>query len=161
MKTATLRALALGVAILSSGAALADAGHSKPGTSAQTTLGGPGKASEAKRVVKVDAQDRTYNLRQIQVRAGETVRFVITNKSSIRHEFSIATEKEHVEHRAMMQKLPDMVHDDESVVTLEPGETKEIVWKFGTDRSALKDLGFSCNIPGHAEQGMHGKFQAM
>jgi uncharacterized cupredoxin-like copper-binding protein len=166
MNIVSLRVLALAVCafstgILSNGTARADAGHSHGSPSTAAASGGPGKAADVKRVIKVEARDRDFSLRQVQVRPGETVRFVITNKSSIRHEFGIASNKEHVEHRIMMQKLPDMVHDDDNVVTLEPGETKEIVWKFGTDRNALKDLEFSCNIPGHAEQGMHGKFQAM
>lgn len=140
---------------------LADAGHTHARPAAGVDLGGPGKPAEAKRVIRIEARDRDYNLRQVQVRPGETVRFVIVNKSSIRHEFGIARHADHVEHRKMMEKLPDMVHDDDDVVTLEPGETKEIVWRFGTHKDALKDLEFACNIPGHAEQGMHGKFRGM
>lgn len=148
---------ALGLAI---GPVSADTGHTH-GRPKPAAMGGPGKAADVKRVVRIEARDRDYNVRQIQVRPGETIRFVITNKSSIRHEFAIARHQEHVEHRAMMQKLPDMVHDDDDVVTVEPGETKEIVWRFGTDRNALKDLEFACNIPGHAEQGMQGTFRGM
>lgn len=122
-------------------------------------MGGPGKAKDVKRTVRIETRDQDYNVRQIQVRKGETVRFVIVNKSSIRHEFGIARHAEHVEHRKMMEKLPDMVHDDDNVVTVEPGETKEVIWRFGTHKDALTGLEFACNIPGHAEQGMQGKFR--
>lgn len=152
--------MAVGLALAAS-PALADAGHTRPRPAAGTDMGGPGKRADAKRVVRVEVRDRDYNLRQIQVRPGETVRFVIVNRSSIRHEFGIARHADHVEHRKMMEKLPDMVHDDDDVVTLEPGETKEIVWRFGTHKDALKDLEFACNIPGHAAQGMQGKFRGM
>lgn len=160
MNTINVCAIAVAVLVLAIGPVSADAGHAH-GSPKTAAMGGPGKAADAKRVIRIEARDRDYNLRQIQVRPGETVRFVITNKSSIRHEFAIARRHEHVAHRAMMAKLPDMVHDDDEVVTVEPGETKEIVWRFGTDRNALKDLEFACNIPGHAEQGMQGTFRGM
>jgi uncharacterized cupredoxin-like copper-binding protein len=54
-----------------------------------------------------------------------------------------------------------MVHDDDNVVTIEPGETKEIIWKFGRDAAALKNFEFACNIPGHWEGGMKGSFRPM
>lgn len=160
MKLIPFAAALAAVLLLAIGPASADTGHAH-GSPKAAAMGGPGKAADVKRVVRIEARDRDYNLRQIQVRPGETVRFVITNKSSIRHEFGIARRDEHVAHRAMMAKLPDMVHDDDEVVTVEPGETKEIVWRFGTDRNALKDLEFACNIPGHAEQGMQGTFRGM
>lgn len=152
-------AAAIGAALLASGA-VADAGHGSKST-AGADMGGPGNAKDVKRVIRIDTRDRDYNVQQVQVRKGETVRFVISNKSTIRHEFGIARNAEHVEHRKMMQKLPDMVHDDDNVVTLEPGQTKEIIWRFGTHKDALTELEFSCNIPGHAEQGMQGKFRGL
>ena len=158
--TLAIATAAVGV-VLATAPALADAGHSHAKPAPGVDMGGPGKASDVKRTVRIETRDRDYNLRQIQVRRGETIRFVIVNKSSIRHEFGIARHAEHVEHRKMMEKLPDMVHDDDNVVTLEPGETKEIIWRFGMHKDALVDLEFSCNIPGHAEQGMQGKFRAM
>ena len=149
------------VLALAAGPASADTGHVHGSSKGPATMGGPGKPADAKRVVRIEARDRDYSVRQIQVRPGETVRFVVTNRSSIRHEFAIASREEHVEHRAMMVKHPDMVHDEANVVTVEPGETREIVWTFGTDRNALKTLEFACNIPGHAEQGMQGTFRGM
>jgi len=160
MKTSHLSvAVAVGVALMTS-VALADAGHGSK-SNAGADMGGPGNAKDVKRIVRIETRDRDYNVQQIQVRKGETVKFVISNKSSIRHEFGIAAHTEHVEHRKMMQKLPDMVHDDESVVTVEPGQTKEIIWRFGTHKDALTELEFACNIPGHAEQGMQGKFRGL
>ncbi len=155
------RLLALAVVVALAGPALADAGHSHGAPQPGIDMGGPGKAKNVKRTVRIETRDRDYNVQQIQVRKGETVRFVIVNKSSIRHEFGIARHAEHVEHRKMMEKLPDMVHDDDNVVTVEPGETKEIIWRFGTHKDALTALEFACNIPGHAEQGMQGKFRGL
>lgn len=156
-------ALALVSALVSASAYGAEGprGHSHgPGATghgATTTDGGPGKASDVKRVVQIEARDTAFNVRQVQVRAGETIKFVVTNKGELAHEFAIASPKEHEEHRAMMQQMPDMVHEEPNVVTVKPGETKEVIWKFGKDA----DLEFACNIPGHAEQGMKGAFRIM
>ena len=132
-------------------------GPGATGHGATSRDGGPGKASDVKRVVQIEARDTAFNVRQIQVRAGETIKFVVTNKGELAHEFAIASPKEHEEHRAMMQQMPDMDHEEPNVVTVKPGETKEVIWKFGKDT----DLEFACNIPGHAEQGMKGAFHVM
>ena len=39
-----------------------------------------------------------------------------------------------------------------AVVTVDAGQAKEIVWRFGRDQ----DVEFACNIPGHYEDGMKG-----
>lgn len=131
-------------------------GHEPHGGSG--TDGAPANPAQANRVVRVDALDTTFSVKQIQVRAGETIKFVITNKSSIPHEFVIASHAEHLEHRKMMQQMSGMTMNDEpNGVTVQPGQTKELVWKFGKD----KDVEFACDIPGHAEQGMVGTFQVM
>ncbi len=119
------------------------------------TDGSPGSPAEVNRIVRLEALDRRFNVNQIQVRPGETIKFLITSKSSIPHEFVIASHKEHLEHRKMMQRMPDMKMDEETnAVTIEPGETKELIWRFGRDH----DVEFACDIPGHAEQGLAGKF---
>lgn len=121
------------------------------------TDGAPGRADQIKRTVRINADDNAFDLKQIQVRPGETVRFVITNVGSSRHEFSIASPTENAEHRAMMRRMPDMKHDDPNIVTVDPGETRELIWHFGQDR----DIEFSCNIENHAADGMRGAFRVM
>jgi uncharacterized cupredoxin-like copper-binding protein len=118
--------------------------------------GHPAKASDVTRTVRINAGDTTFDVKQLPVRAGETIKFVITSKSSIPHEFVIASHDEHLEHRKMMQEMAGMKMDDEpNGVTIDPGQTKELIWKFGNDQ----DVEFACDIPGHAEQGMAGKFR--
>ena len=145
------------------------AAHAAPGASGHDhaaahlhggsgTDGSPGSPAEVNRIVRIEAFDRTFDLRQIDVRPGETVKFLITSRSSIPHEFVIASHPEHVEHRKTMQEMSDMKMDDEpNAVTIEPGETKELIWSFGTD----PNVEFSCDILGHAEQGMTGKFRVV
>ena len=131
--------------------------HSGVGHGATATDGSPGKAAQVQRTVRVTADDNAFDLKQIEVRAGETVRFMITNIGSNRHEFAIASPVENAEHRAMMRRMPTMKHDDPNVVTVDPGETKALIWRFGQDR----DIEFSCNIENHAADGMRGAFRVI
>jgi uncharacterized cupredoxin-like copper-binding protein len=135
-------------------------GHSPHGGAAHgatATDGQPGNAAEAARTVRIETRENDYSVKQIQVKAGETIRFVVTNVSYEPHEFGIASPQEHEQHRAMMKEMPDMKHDEPNVVTVMPGETKELVWKFGRDGN----VEFACNIPGHSERGMKGAFRVL
>jgi uncharacterized cupredoxin-like copper-binding protein len=154
-----LAGIALAAAPASAASGPAGHAHDHKGVAhgATGTDGGPGNPAEVSRVVRIEARDTAFNVKQVQVKQGETVKFVVTNKGELKHEFSIAGAKEHAEHRAMMQQMPDMLHDDPNVVTLMPGDTKELVWKFGKDT----DIEFACDLPGHYEQGMKGAFRLL
>ena len=159
MRIRTFHAFVLTAALsINAGVAYADAGHDH---NKGSVVGQPGKVSEVSRTVKIDTLDQSYNIKQVQVKPGETIKFVITNKSSVKHEFGIGTHHDQQAHREIMKSMPDMEHNDANMVTLQPGETKEIIWKFSNNKEALKELEFSCNIPGHAEGGMIGMFRSM
>jgi uncharacterized cupredoxin-like copper-binding protein len=149
----TLPAAALAAALLASGAALADAGHGKKGYS----FGEPGKAAEADRTVEVTADDRDgmrYDMDLASIRQGETIRFVVTNKGEGQHEFSVGDTASQRAHAKLMAKNPDMHHEgDPSVVVLQPGETKELVWKFSKPVQG-GSIVFACQMPGHYDGGM-------
>lgn len=68
----------------------------------------------------------------------------------MRHEFSIGSSDEQDAHRAMMRNMPNRVHADPNTVTVEPGQTRELIWRFAGEQPVV----FACNIPGHAEAGM-------
>ncbi len=138
-------------------------------------IGKPGKASEVTRTVTVTMIDNLYSPENIEVKKGETIRFVVKNKGEFVHEFNIGTAKMHKAHQKEMMLMvehgvlePDMInharmkmdmgggktmeHNDPNSALLEPKKSGEIVWKFG---SAAR-LEFACNIPGHYEAGMVG-----
>jgi uncharacterized cupredoxin-like copper-binding protein len=120
------------------------------------TDGGPGNPADVDRTVRVEARDTAFNVKSIEVHAGETIRFLVTNTGQLQHEFVIASHSEQEEHRAMMQAMPNMdMGKETNAVTVDPGETKEVVWKFGKDTN----VEFACDIPGHAEAGMQGTFK--
>lgn len=87
----------------------------------------------------------------LEIRQGEVVRFVVTNEGELLHEFSIGNAEEQKRHAAMMRKMPDMVHQDGNTLSLKPGETGELLWRFQGDPAVV----FACNVPGHYEAGMY------
>jgi uncharacterized cupredoxin-like copper-binding protein len=58
------------------------------------------------------------------------------------------------EHADAMAHLPEgMPHDLPNSVSLEPGETKELTWRFGHPGT----LEYACHEPGHYQAGMRGR----
>src|SRR3546814_7662909 len=66
----------------------------------------------------------------IQVRAGETVRFFIKNTGKIPHEMVIGSIADLKAHAAEMQKMPGMQHSEPNMITLDPGKIGGLVWQF-------------------------------
>lgn len=117
-------------------------------------LGEPGKAAKATRTVEVKMSDAMrFEPSSIQVKKGETIRFVIRNEGKIKHEMVLGTTSEFKEHAAMMQKMPNKKHADPNAVVLEAGKTGELVWQF----TKVGTFDFACLQPGHFEAGMKGK----
>jgi len=120
-----------------------------------SSVGMAGKAALITRTIKVELLDTmrfAFDV-PLELKKGDVVQFDIVNKGVLRHEFSIGSESEQVSHRAMMQKMPNMVHADANTVTLEAGESKTLIWQFEGD--GIVEL--ACNIPGHSEAGMFKK----
>jgi len=117
----------------------------------QYAAGQPGKLSDVGRVIKISAMDNMrYDQNSINVRAGETIRFIVTNAGKLRHEFSIGDSEEQIKHAKMMKAMPNMQHKDPNTVSLAPAETGEIIWKF----SESSDIEIACHVAGHYEAGM-------
>jgi len=157
-------ALALAFALALSPAAADDAaGHRHDHGGPDASFGMPGKAAQVSRTVRIEASDIKFNIVSLDVRTGETIRFVVVNKGESEHDFTIgdaATQKAHraemakmMEHGTMDHGLGGMHHDDPNAVFVRPGETKELIWTFTRPGT----FEFACNVPGHYEAGMHGK----
>lgn len=134
--------------------ALADAGHAHD----MPRGGGPGAAQEVDRTLHVQATDIAFDRQTIEVQAGETIRFVITNSGRLVHDFTLgdaATQRAHREEMTeMMTRGGRDQHDHAAnAVMLQPGETKELIWTFAEAAS----FEFACNVPGHYEAGMKGR----
>ncbi|WP_411389631.1 plastocyanin/azurin family copper-binding protein [Pseudomonas sp. MPB23] len=150
--------------------AMADTAHTY-------AFGQPASADKATRTVEVVMQDMSFSPKSLDVKAGETVRFVLVNKGQLLHEFNLGDAAMHAEHQKQMMQMQasgmlnatgmgkmdhsamghgdmsGMKHDDPNSVLVEPGKTAELTWTF----SKTTGLEFACNIPGHYQAGMVGK----
>lgn len=134
-------------------------------------MGQAAAASKADRTVDIVLVDNSYDPATVDVKAGETVRFAVTNKGTLVHEFNIGTPAMHAAHQKEMMAMMDdgvleadrinhdkmkgghgMSHSDPNSVLLEPGQSGEVVWTF--PRAGTVEI--ACNVPGHYEAGMKG-----
>lgn len=158
----TLSAIALGFAA-TSGCASNDSHKPEAGKESHQAsehghggdgIGKAGNPKKISRTVKIVASDTMrYVPDQISVKEGETIRIIVKNTGQLKHELVLGTPKELKEHAALMQKFPEMEHDDANMLSLLPGKTGEIVWQFTHGGT----VDFACLQPGHMEAGMVGK----
>ena len=117
-------------------------------------LGEAGDAAKATRTMEVDMNDAMrFTPYSIRIKRGETVKFIVKNSGKIKHEMVLGSIDELKEHAALMIKFPEMEHVDPNQVSVEPGKTGELVWKF----THAGKFDFACLQPGHFEAGMRGK----
>ncbi len=136
----------------------AGARPSAAATKEQQPWGIAGDAKDAKRHIQiVMTDDMRFNPATIDVREGETVRFVVQNKGKVLHEMVIGTKQALDEHAALMQKFPNMEHDEPHMAHVSAGKKGELVWKF----NRAGDFDFACLIPGHYQAGMVGKIKVL
>ena len=140
-------------------AALLAGGPTPPASAhdaAHFSAGEPGNPKKASRTVRVIMREgdgkMLYLPDRLVVRRGEQIRFVIENAGELAHEFVVANTADNLKHAALMQKFPDMEHDDPNGKTLQPKAKTELLWRF-TKRGEFE---FACLIPGHREAGMTG-----
>ena len=119
----------------------------------QKDWGIAGEAKSAKRSIEVGMADNMrFTPARIDVRQGETVKFVVRNSGKVMHEFVIGTKSENGKHAEMMVKFPNMEHDEPYMAHVPPGKTGEIVWTF----NRAGEFEFACLIAGHYQGGMVG-----
>lgn len=117
-------------------------------------LGEPGDPKANARVVNINMTDEMrFGPATVMVSRGETIKFVVKNSGQLKHEMTLGTMDELVEHAKVMENNPEMEHDDPNAVTVDPGKTKTILWKF----TKAGTFDFGCLVPGHMQGGMKGK----
>ena len=138
-------------------------------------FGEPAPAAKATRTVNVVLKDIAFEPKSLQVKAGETVRFVLVNEGNLPHEFILGDKAMHAEHQKemvamqgkmfteamdhegmdhgqMMDHGGDHGHGGGNTVLVMPGQRAELTWAFR--KSA--PIEFACNVPGHYQAGMVG-----
>jgi len=112
------------------------------------------EAKAARRTIEVTMSDAMrFTPDKIDVRQGETVKFVITNEGKMLHEFVLGTKKELDEHAALMARFPNMEHSEPYMAHVPAGKSGQITWTF----NRAGDFDFACLIAGHYQAGMVGK----
>ena len=119
----------------------------------QKEWGIAGDRKAVKRTIAVRMLDTMrFEPDRIDVKLGETLRFVASNTGAVMHEFVIGTKKENEAHAALMVKFPGMEHDEPYMAHVGPGKKGEIVWTF----NRAGEFEFACLIAGHYQAGMVG-----
>ena len=136
-------------------------------------IGEKGKLSEVNRTIEIKMYDNYYEPKEINIKKGETIKFIVFNYGELVHEFNIATKEMHIKHQPEMMKMVEhqilladkidkkkmkemakkdhsMGHSHSNSVLLEPNQSAELIWKFSTDIN----LEAACNVPGHYQSGM-------
>jgi len=105
------------------------------------------------RTIAIDMSDNMrFTPEKITIKRGETIRFIVKNSGHVQHEMVIGSLKELKEHEKMMREMPGMVHADSNQVTVDPGQTGELVRQF----TKVGAYHFACLQAGHFEAGMQG-----
>jgi uncharacterized cupredoxin-like copper-binding protein len=130
-----------------------DAQHAPgPVVKEQKPWGIAGDARKARTIEIRMGDDMRFAPDHIEVRQGETIRFVVRNAGQVLHEMVIGTPEELRQHAALMKKFPGMEHDEPFMSHVPPARRGEIVWNFNRPGT----FQFACLIPGHFEAGMTG-----
>jgi uncharacterized cupredoxin-like copper-binding protein len=129
-------------------------------------------ADEADRAIEISMTEFAFGVDPLEVAAGETIEFVVTNAGVVPHEFRLSNAHRIEDHIASGHEghMDDGMADDmddgkdeaeaeghhedgDIVVLLEAGETSTIMVTFPDDTTLFTEL--ACLIPGHYEAGMN------
>ena len=119
----------------------------------QKPWGIAGDAADISRTIEVSMQDTMrFTPELLDIKLGETIRFVVENDGQVLHEFVLGTKSTNDDHAEMMLKFPGMEHDEPYMAHVDPKETGEIIWTF----NRAGNFDFACLIAGHYQAGMVG-----
>lgn len=148
MKKRPIRLALVGLAALALGACGSDGGG----------YGESADAAEAERTVEVTiTQAKQYQPATITVAPGEVVTFKVTNASSDLHEFMLGDDKVHDKHDGEMADMAMgsmKVADRPNLLDIDPGQTKQLTWKFPDEEGATVIYG--SHVPGDYTGGLKG-----
>jgi uncharacterized cupredoxin-like copper-binding protein len=128
------------------------------GGGSSSDAGEPADASAAKRTVEVTiTAAKRYQPAEITVAPGEVVTFKVTNAAAELHEFMVGDSEAHDKHEKLMagMSMGSMkMADKPNYVDLDPGQTKQLTWKFPEKEGATVIMG--SHVPGDYTGGLKG-----
>jgi uncharacterized cupredoxin-like copper-binding protein len=108
-------------------------------------------AREPSRTIDVTMRDIHYDPAGVEVKAGETVKFVFHNEGDIVHDAFIGDEAAQAAHEKEMRDSDGGHHGDkDDALTVDPGKTGSLTYTF--DKPATLVIG--CHQAGHYTAGM-------
>ena len=162
MQMCSRKSLAAAVATIAlcvaSGTALAHEGtHKDPSAPVKKEQKPWGIAGDAKgpgrKIAITMADNMRFTPSSVDVKQGETIRFVISNKGRMLHEMVIGDKKTLDEHAALMLRFPNMEHDEPYMAHVPAGRQETLTWTFNRPG----EFDFACLVAGHYQAGMVGK----
>jgi uncharacterized cupredoxin-like copper-binding protein len=124
----------------------------------QKPWGIAGDLSGVKRTVTLTMDDKMrFTPDTLSFKEGETVRFIVKNQGKLLHEMVIGTRAELDAHAALMEKFPNMAHDEPYMAHVDPGKQGGLVWTFNRPG----DFEFACLVAGHFAAGMKGRIKVI
>lgn len=106
------------------------------------------EAVPGRRTVEIRIEYSRFAISQLDVRPGETIRFVVRNTDPIPHEFIVGDQAVQDAH----ERGTEAYHPPRpGEVTVLAGQTMTTTFTFGE-----QDLLFGCHLPGHWAYGMRG-----
>ena len=131
---------------------LGSAGAYATGNHSHTAIGEPGVQKNITRTIRLEVYEYRFSPSEINIKQGETIRFIVKNTGNKKHEMMIDTIQHLREHEKMMRQHDHGAHAEHNQIILEPGDEKELIWHF----TQTGTIDFACPIPGHLK-GMRGK----
>jgi uncharacterized cupredoxin-like copper-binding protein len=117
--------------------------------------GGVGTTQPVSRTISVSTTDALrFAPDHINVKAGETVAFEISNSGVLPHEFFIGTPAEQQAHESEMAGDSFMM-DEPGAVNVAAGGTARLVYTFAQPGT----LEYGCHVAGHYAAGMRGTIE--
>ena len=104
------------------------------------------------------AGDAAAVARTIPIVMSDAMRFVPDrieaheNRGAVMHEMVLGTPAALAEHAELMERFPEMEHDEPWMAHVPPGGRGEMIWQF----NRAGEFQFACLIPGHYQAGMVG-----
>jgi uncharacterized cupredoxin-like copper-binding protein len=118
-----------------------------------------GRSEAGPRTVEIVMTEFRFTPAEVQVRPGETVRFVLVNKGTVAHEFMIGTPEVQEEHEREMaagtaeRHVAEEHPGSKGMVVVEPGQTATLEYTAPEQPTTLL---YGCHLPGHWVAGMRG-----
>jgi uncharacterized cupredoxin-like copper-binding protein len=116
------------------------------------SIGIPGDKGRITRTIDIDMAEMKFTPAKVTVKVGDTIRFMVRNSGQLKHEFVLGSASDLKAHYDRMLKFPEMEHSDPNMVSLNPDQTGDVIWKF----TKVGRVNYGCLQPGHFDASMKG-----